>query len=182
MTWYDPLKDHTGPEVVMNMHLPAICRTFWGEKIAPAMVEFFSSGVLPVFLSNPGKTVDGWNRIWKNAMYDPTGGSMGSSGNLVPMPPVVYNAELVNGQVVAAEKAVKALERAERIARAGSRSGGDAQSAQREKCVAEAGVCKGRRKTCRHGRQRTLRRMECAEAGESAQTAACRTSQRGAAG
>jgi len=93
MTWYDPLKDHTGPAVVMNTHLPAICRTFWGEKIAPAMVEFFSSGVLPVFLSNPGKTIDGWNRIRKNAMYDPTGGSMGNSGNLVPMPPVVYNSE-----------------------------------------------------------------------------------------
>ena len=115
MTWYDPLKDHTGPAVVMNTHLPAICRTFWGEKIAPAMVEFFSSGVLPVFLSNPGKTIDGWNRIRKNAMYDPTGGSMGSAGNLVPMPPVVYNSELVNGQVVAAEKALKALESARRF-------------------------------------------------------------------
>ena len=110
MTWYDPLKDHTGPEVVMTTHLPAICRTFWGEKIAPAMVEFLSSGVLPAFIANPDSTIYIWNRMRKNAMFDPTGGSMGSSeGKMVPMPPVVYDAELVNGQVAAAEKAVKAL-------------------------------------------------------------------------
>ena len=47
-------------------------------------------------------------------MYDPTGGSMGSSGNKVPMPPIIYNAELANGQVAAAEKALKALEAARR--------------------------------------------------------------------
>ena len=113
--WYDPLTDHTGPAVVMNTHLPAICRTFWGEKIAPSMVEFLSSGVLPSLLADPDTTIYGWNRARKNAMYDPTGGSMGSSGKMVPLPPIVYNAELVNGQVIAAEKALKALESARRF-------------------------------------------------------------------
>lgn len=110
--WYDPLSDHTGPDVVMRTLLPAICRTFWGEKIGPVLVDFFASGVLPKYLSEPVNTIGVWNRIRKNAMYDPTGGSMSGPGNKVPLPPIVDNAELANGQVAAAEKALKALERA----------------------------------------------------------------------
>lgn len=110
--WYDPLADHTGPDVVMQTILPAICRTFWGEKIGPAMVDFLASGVLPQYLAEPVNTIGEWNYIRKNAMYDPTGGSMSGSGNKVPLPPIVDNAELVNGQVAAAERALDALERA----------------------------------------------------------------------
>ena len=112
--WYDPLTDHTGPEVVMNTHLPAICRTFWGEKIAPAMIEFLSCGVMPQFLANPEQSLYWWNRVRKNAMYDPTGGSMGSTGNKVELQPIAYDEKLLNGQVAAAEKALKALEKARR--------------------------------------------------------------------
>jgi len=107
--WYDPLVDHTGPRVVMAELLPAICRTFWGENIAPAMTDFFSSGVLPKYLAEPANTIGEWNRIRNNAFYDPTGGAMSGAENR--RPPIVDNAELVNGQVAAAEKAFKAIER-----------------------------------------------------------------------
>ena len=109
--WYDPLKDHTGPEVVMNTLLPAICRTFWGEKLAPAMVEFMSSGVLPAYLSNPVSTIDYWNRIRKSAMFDPTGGAMGGKES-VGFPPVKNDAKFASGQVAAAERAAAAIEKA----------------------------------------------------------------------
>ena len=110
--WYDPLKDHTGPEVVMSTHLPAICRTFWGEKIAPAMVEFLSSGVLPVYLSNPVSTVDYWNRIRRSAMYDPTGGAMGGKDGSGGLPPIKNDAKFANEQVAAAERAASAIAKA----------------------------------------------------------------------
>ena len=109
--WYDPITDHVGPEVVMKVHLPAICRTFWGEKIAPAMVEFMSSGVLPAYLSNPVATIDYWNRIRKSAMYDPCGGAMDGK-NAVGLPPVKNDAEFANRQVAAAERAAAAIEKA----------------------------------------------------------------------
>ena len=111
-TWYDPLKDHTGPDVVMKTHLPAICRTFWGEGIAPAMVEFMSSGVLPAYLSNPVSTFDYWNRIRKSAMYDPTGGAMGGKGGSGGLPPIKNDAEFARGQVAAAERAASAIAKA----------------------------------------------------------------------
>ena len=110
--WYDPLKDHTGPEVVMKTYLPAICRTFWGEKIAPAMVEFMSSGVLPVYLSNPVSTVDYWNRIRRSAMFDPTGGAMGGKDGSGGLPPIKNDAKFANEQVAAAERAASAIEKA----------------------------------------------------------------------
>ena len=109
--WYDPLADHVGPEVVMKVHLPAICRTFWGEKIAPAMVEFMSSGVLPAYLSNPVATIDYWNRIRKSAMYDPCGGAMGGR-NACGLPPVKNDSEFAKRQVAAAERAAVAIEKA----------------------------------------------------------------------
>jgi len=108
--WYDPLADHTGPAVVMNTLLPAICRTFWGRGLAPAMTDFFASGVLPVYLTSPGSTVAEWNRRRKNAMYDPTGGAM-SGKDSAALLPLTDTAELVNGQVSAAERALQALER-----------------------------------------------------------------------
>lgn len=110
--WYDPMEDHTGPKEVMDEILPAICRTFWGEKAGPAMTDFFASGVLPQYLAEPADTIGEWNRIRNNAFYDPTGGSMSGAGT--KRPPITDSAELVNGQVAAAKKALAAIIRARR--------------------------------------------------------------------
>ena len=84
----------------------------WGEGIAPAMVEFLSSGVLPVYLSNPVSTVDYWNRIRRSAMYDPTGGAMGGKDGSGGLPPIKNDAKFANEQVAAAERAASAIAKA----------------------------------------------------------------------
>ena len=71
VTFWHPVQDAVGPEVVMTNVLPRICRTFWGKELSPYMVRVMSSGVLPKYLENPLSSVRTWNKVLKNALYDP---------------------------------------------------------------------------------------------------------------
>ena len=71
VTYWHPVLDTTGPEIVMTNVLPRICRTFWGNDIAPYMCQVMSSGILPKYLENPAAAVRLWNKVLRNALFDP---------------------------------------------------------------------------------------------------------------
>ena len=71
VTYWHPVLDTTGPEIVMTNVLPRICRTFWGDALAPHMCKVMSSGVLPKYLDNPASAMSMWNKMLRNALFDP---------------------------------------------------------------------------------------------------------------
>ena len=80
VTYWHPVADTTGPEIVMTNLLPRICRTFWGEALAPHMCKVMSSGVLPKYLENPAASIRNWSRVLRDPNYDPaqSGGRPGA--------------------------------------------------------------------------------------------------------
>ena len=71
VTYYDPLKDHTGPAVCITNTLRSICRRFWGETLAPDMETFLSSGVLPGYIQDTSELLYWWNRVHRMPLFDP---------------------------------------------------------------------------------------------------------------
>ena len=71
ITYWHPVLDTTGPVAVMTNVLPRICRTFWGDALAPHMCKVMSSGVLPAYLEDPAASVRLWNKVLRNALFDP---------------------------------------------------------------------------------------------------------------
>lgn len=69
--YWHPVQDTSGPEIVMTNVLPRICRTFWGDAVAPHMCKVMSSGVLPKYLKDPAAAVRSWNFWLRDARYDP---------------------------------------------------------------------------------------------------------------
>ena len=82
INYWHPVNDTTGPDAIMTNLLPRICRTFWGESLAPYMCKVMSSGVLPKYLKDPAGTVRRWNRTLRDPNYDPLqdDGRQGSKG------------------------------------------------------------------------------------------------------
>ena len=80
VNYWHPVADTTGPEIVMTNLLPRICRTFWGEALAPYMCKVMSSGVLPKYLENPAASIRNWSRVLRDPNYDPaqSGGRPGA--------------------------------------------------------------------------------------------------------
>lgn len=111
-TYYDGLKDHTGPKVIMEETLPRICYTFWGKELAPFMVRIFSSGIMPGYIGNPDGTINYFNRVRRDATYDPAGGSAAGKQKKPSVTHISDNTVLMQQQVRAAELVVSELEKA----------------------------------------------------------------------
>ena len=82
INYWHPVHDTTGPAVVTTNLLPRICRTFWGNALAPYMCSVMSSGVLPKYLENPAGAVRKWNKVLRDPNYDPSqnGGAQAAGG------------------------------------------------------------------------------------------------------
>lgn len=109
--YYNPFTDHTGPKASVEGVLRPICRRFWGEAIAPDMEAFLLSGVLPLYIDNPQKTVRRWNKILRDPTFDEvTGVSVGSKA-FGGLSPVMDTPERMRAQVAKAEAALAILRR-----------------------------------------------------------------------
>ena len=109
-TFYDPLVDHTGPKDVMDAHLHRICFTYWGGELAPFMEKVMASGLMPGYIENPGRFIKYWNDIRHDPLYDP---NVKKTADLAThAKPIEDSAEMMGGQVRAAEACVKTLEEA----------------------------------------------------------------------
>ncbi|MBE6357524.1 MAG: hypothetical protein E7058_10535 [Lentisphaerae bacterium] len=99
--FYDGLKDHTGPAVIMEKTLPRICYTFWGKELAPYMTRVMASGIMPRYIENPASAVAYWNKVRRDPMYDPNV----KKDTLVQgsLPPVEDSPELMYRQVTAGQ-------------------------------------------------------------------------------
>ncbi len=109
-TFYDPLVDHTGPKDVMDAHLHRICFVYWGEALAPFMEKAMASGLMPKYIEDPGYYLKYWNSIRHDPLFDPNIKKTADLATHVPM--IEDSAEMMDGQVRAAEECVKALEEA----------------------------------------------------------------------
>lgn len=110
--YYDGLKDHIGPEVIMEKTLPRICHTFWGKELAPYMTKIMASGLTPKYIAKPGETVLFWDKVRRDSLYDPN--VKGSSIFKNKLAPIIDSPELMLKQVEAAELVVKQLKEAEK--------------------------------------------------------------------
>ena len=110
-TFYDPLVDHTGPKAVIDSHLYRICFAYWGGKLAPYLEKAMSSGVMPGYVRNPGHFIKYWNSIRKDPLFDPTVEKKTDIVNRAA--PIVDSAQMMEGQVAAAEMCLAALREAE---------------------------------------------------------------------
>ena len=106
-TYYDPLVDHTGPKEVIEDALVRICRTFWGEELAPHLVKVMSSGVMPGYLKDPAASVQYWNDTRKNPDFDPNIPDAGRQQSKLKV--IVDTPELMRSQITAAETCVREL-------------------------------------------------------------------------
>lgn len=116
-TYYDPLEDHTGPAAVIDGPLDRICRTFWGEKLAPHMKKIIASGVMPLYIDDPAAMVKYWNVTRRDPLYDPAGGlvhrmaaGVTPSTYAARKPPIADSPEMMLAQVKAAKTIVAETE------------------------------------------------------------------------
>jgi len=101
--FYDPEKDHTQPDVIMNDWLPMACRNFYGEKVGNLIVKMYQSGIQPYYIVEPGRALE-------RAM-DPNNVSKKSEAASIA-PDIIDNPARMAFQVKAAEKSMQALEEA----------------------------------------------------------------------
>ena len=107
INYWHPVRDTTGPEIVMTNLLPRICRTFWGADLAPYLCPVMSSGVLPKYLENPTATLRRWNRVLRDPNYDPA--QVGRKSGAARKPKFVDSLEFKRQQLAAAESCVRAF-------------------------------------------------------------------------
>ena len=112
-TYYDGEKDHVGPQVVMTNSLVRICRTLYGNELAPYMQRVLSSGVMPEYLKDPAAQVAYWNSSRSDPNYDPAQPEKSLGVKNLKYAPIVDTTETMLRQVRAAETCVKALREAE---------------------------------------------------------------------
>ena len=109
-TYYDGVRDHIGPAVIMEKTLPRICYTFWGPELAPYMTKIMASGIAPGYIEDPAKTVIYWNKIRRDPLYDPNVPLKTLVENKVK--PVVDTPELMKLQMDAAIRVNEVLNEA----------------------------------------------------------------------
>jgi len=114
LTYYDGLKDHVAPDVIMKDSLGRICRTFWGDVLAPYMQTVLSSGVMPEYLRDPAAKVKYWNKVRRDPDFDPTQPEKSKNSGSLKYPPIIDTPELMLAQVEAAERCVHTLLEAEK--------------------------------------------------------------------
>ena len=113
INYWHPVVDTTGPEIVMTNVLPRICRTFWGEAIAPHMCKVMSSGILPKYLENPTDTVSYWNKVLRDPNFDPLQSGGGAKSG---KPSFVDSLEFRRSQLEVAKLCARELEAARPLA------------------------------------------------------------------
>lgn len=109
-TYYDPLVDHTGPKPVVEDTLRRICRTFWGEGLAPYMHRVMSSGVMPRYILDPAYYIKYFNDVRRDPLHDPNIRKEAIVKG--EMQPIVDTPEMMLAQATAAETCVKATQEA----------------------------------------------------------------------
>ena len=113
-TYYAGPIDHTGPVGVMTNGLRRICRTLWGDDLAPYLERVLASGVMPGYLQDPAARMSYWNKVRKDPNYDPMHPEFSRGTGNAKYPPLADTPERMLEQVRAAEACVTALTEAER--------------------------------------------------------------------
>ncbi len=108
---YDFMRDHTEPNVIMEQWLPKACRLFWGEDLAEEMTAFYTSGLYPNYLMNPGATLSLQNRyrIDPLADTDPLSKKRISTGERPAV--VIDSIQMMQEQFKIANRCLGALDR-----------------------------------------------------------------------
>lgn len=112
-TYYAGPEDHAVADGPQADALRRICRTFWGDALAPYFERVLASGVMPEYVLRPAATVAEWNKVRKDPNYDPLHPEESKDVKNLKYPPLKDTPERMLEQVRAAETCVRALREAE---------------------------------------------------------------------
>ncbi len=68
--YYDAERDHREPRVIMEEWLPRACKAFFGQEVGSRIVPVFSSGVLNLYITDPGRGMFLANKYRRTPLAD----------------------------------------------------------------------------------------------------------------
>jgi predicted SnoaL-like aldol condensation-catalyzing enzyme len=113
--FYDPLKDHTEPKIIINEWVPRACRVVYGKDAGNAIAPLYQSGIQPMYIVNPGRFIAKANKKRRKPLADMDPNNVdkkSASANNSIAADIIDDAGLMAKQVKAAEASLKALDNA----------------------------------------------------------------------